>query len=524
MTSELTTPDATTPTSPPEATPSDPRRGNLTLAAVLLAVLVVPMSISGTAVALPAITSGIGGGASGQQWVVNAFNLSFACFTLVWGSLSDRLGRGRLFAAGAATFAVGSVASALAPNIVVLDIARGVAGLGGAAIFSCGAAILSSAFDGPARLRAFALFGTTAGIGVALGPTLSGLLVDTAGWRPIFAVQAAVLLVVLAATPVIGLARPAGDAGAKFDLLGTVLLVLGLLAAMVGIVQGEPWGWGSPAVVASFVLAVALLVGFARVESRRPAPLLDLELLTHARFMALCLVPVAASFGFVTLLTYFPTFLQFVAGQSSAKAGLVIVLLTIPVVVGPLAAGRAVGAGVNPLVVIWISLGALIAGDLGLLLAGPDTAVAVIAVPLLLAGCGMGLSAGLVDGQALALVPEEKAGMAAGVVNTMRLGSEAIAVAVYAALLTGLVTRRGEEALAGVDGVGNATEVVGKAASGDLEQALAAAGPDVREQVAPLVIDAYNSAFHTTLVVLAVVVAGLSGVIAVLLRRGAGAR
>jgi len=183
-----------------------------------------------------------------------------------------------------------------------------------------------------------------------------------------------------------------------------------------------------------------------------------------------------------------------------------------------------VGAGVNPLVVIWISLGALISGDLGLLLAGPDTVVAVIAVPLLLAGCGMGLSAGLVDGQALALVPEEKAGMAAGVVNTMRLGSEAIAVAVYAALLTGLVTRRGEEALAGVDGVGNAADVVGKATSGDLEQALAAAGPDVRDQVAPLVIDAYNSAFHTTLVVLAVVVAGLSGVIAVLLRRGASAR
>ncbi|WP_260850763.1 MFS transporter [Rhodococcus sp. WB9] len=371
MTSELSTSEAATPTSPPEATPSDPRRGNLTLAAVLLAVLVVPMSISGTAVALPAISSDIGGGASGQQWVVNAFNLSFACFTLVWGSLSDRFGRGRLFAAGAATFTVGSVASTLAPNIVVLDVARGVAGLGGAAIFSCGAAILSSAFDGPARLRAFALFGTTAGIGVALGPTLSGLLVDTAGWRPIFAVQAAVLLVVLAATPAIGLGRPAGDAAAKFDLLGTVLLVLGLLAAMVGIVQGEPWGWGSPAVVASFVLAVALLVAFARVESRRPAPLLDLELLTHARFMALCLVPVAASFGFVTLLTYFPTFLQFVAGQSSAKAGLVIVLLTIPVVVGPLAAGRAVGAGVNPLVVIWISLGALIAGDLGTSAGGP---------------------------------------------------------------------------------------------------------------------------------------------------------
>ncbi len=504
---------------PGTATPKSLAPNPLVLVTVLLAVFVVPMSISGTAVALPSISADIDSGTAGLQWVVNAFNLAFACFTLVWGSLADRFGRGRLFALGAATFALGSAGSALAAGIGMLDIARGVAGLGGAAIFSCGAAILSSSFDGPARLRAFALFGTTAGVGVALGPTISGALADTAGWRVIFAIQAAVLVVVLILSPSVGLRAPATKASGRFDIAGSGLLVFGLLAAMIGIVQGEPWGWASPGVVIAFVLAVLLLGSFAVVESRHATPLLDLPLLVHPRFLALCLVPVAASFGFVTLLTYFPTFLQFVAGDSSAKAGATIVLLTIPVVVGPLAAGKAVSAGVNPLVVIWLSLAALVVGDLGLLFAGPHTLVAVLALPLLLAGCGMGLSAGLVDGQALALVPEEQAGMAAGVVNTLRLGSEAIAVAVYAAILSGLAASRARDGLSGVAGVADPDGVVTKTAAGDLGKALDSAGP-ARAEVQSVVVDAYNGAFHTTLVTMTIVVVALSGAIALLLRGG----
>lgn len=490
-----------------------------TLAAVLLAVLVVPMSISGTAVALPAISASIGGGAAGQQWVVNAFNLTFACFTLVWGSLADRFGRGRLFLFGAAIFAVGSAASAAAPTIGVLDGARAVAGLGGAAIFSCGSAILSSRFEGPQRLRAFALFGTTAGIGVALGPTISGILVDTAGWRTIFLVQAAVLVVVLLCARVIGWTKPAtAQDKHTFDLLGTALFVAGLFALMVGIVQGHPWGWTSPATIAAFLFAFALLGAFTVVEGRTAAPLLDLGLLRHRRFLALCLVPVAASFGFVTLLTYFPSFLQFVVGQSSLFAGLTIVLLTIPVVLGPIAAAKAVERGVPPLTVIWVSIGALIIGDLGLLLAGPDTAVALIAIPLLLVGSGMGLSAGLIDGQALSLVPDEKAGMAAGVVNTLRLGSEAIAVAIYASLLTGVVSNKADQAVAPVDGVMDSAAVGAATARGDLNVVLNEAPVSLHEQITDLVVGAYNDGFHTTLLVMTAIVAVLAVAIAALLR------
>ncbi|NEB79273.1 MFS transporter, partial [Streptomyces sp. SID14478] len=111
-------------TTPVEA----PGRRGLTLAAVLLAIFVVPMSISGTAVALPGIGTDLGASDTALQWVVNAFNVAFACCTLVWGSVADIVGRVRVFGAGAALFAVAATASALAGDALVLDAARALAG------------------------------------------------------------------------------------------------------------------------------------------------------------------------------------------------------------------------------------------------------------------------------------------------------------------------------------------------------------------------------------------------------------
>lgn len=468
---------------------------------VLAAVLVVPMSISGTAVALPSISGDLGGSPSALQWVVNLFNLTFACFTLVWGSLADRLGHARLFMTGAGIFAAGSLLSFLAPSMLLLNTGRGIAGLGGAAIFSCGSAILSSTFTGPKRVRAFALFGTMAGIGTAVGPTIGGLLTDSTGWRSVFVLHTVVLGIVLVASPLLGLKRPTDRATGRLDWSGAALLVLSLLALMTAIVQGNTWDWGSLATIGMFAAAVILFIVFGVAEHRHASPFLDLSLLRNPGFMAYCLVPVAASFGFVTLLTYLPSFLQFVSGMGSGAAGLTVLIMTFPVVVGPLFAGLLVQRGVRPATVIWISFAALIAGNLGLLLAGPGTAVGVIAVPLLLSGAGMGLSAGLVDGQALALVDERQAGMAAGVINTLRLGSEAIAVAVYASVLTALITR-GTRARFGDDG----GELAAAISSGNRTDSIALAETGTSGNAAEVVGWIYTDAFHATMIGLAVVV------------------
>ncbi|MFD0412619.1 MFS transporter [Streptomyces sp. NPDC127108] len=413
------------------------------LVAILLAVFVVPMSISGTAVALPGIGADTHAGAAPLQWVVNAFNVAFACFTLVWGSVADVVGRVRAFAAGAAVYAVASLASALASGVLLLDAARALAGVGGAAIFSCGAAILSTVYEGPARAKAFALFGTVAGVGIAVGPSLSGVLLQTVSWRWVFALHAVALAVVLLAVPVIARAvPPTPRTGARIDVPGSVVFVVAMVLLTTAIVQGSQWGWGSAGVLGLFAGAVVALVVFGSVEKRRAHPLLDLGLLRDRRFMALCLVPVAGSFGFVTMLTYLPTYLTEVTGRGTGAAGLIMVLLTAPMLVFPLLAAKLVARGVSALTVIYASLATLVVGDAALTVFGPDVSVAVVALPMIVTGAGMALAAGLVDGQALALVDPAKAGMAAGFLNTLRLGSEAVAVALYGSVLTTLTASR----------------------------------------------------------------------------------
>jgi MFS family permease len=504
-------------TPPPRAAAGTAGRA-VTLGTVLLAVLVVPTSISGTAIALPDIGSHTAAGLASLQWVINAFNLAFACFTLAWGSIADIVGRAKAFAAGAGVYLVASVASALAGTISVLDAARALAGIGGAAIFACGSAILSTVFTGPARNRAFALFGTVAGIGVGIGPSLSGLIVETLGWRWIFGVHAILLAVVLGAVPlVLRVAQDSGRANVQIDVAGIALFSLAMLAATTAIVQGSQWGWTSPGVLGLLVGAIVLFAGFAVVQRKADHPMLDLTVLRNRRYVGLCLIPVAASFGFVTMLTYLPSYLTVVAGKEPGAAGLIMMLLTFPVFACPVLASWLVNRGVRAEILLYGSLGCLIAGDLALLTCTPRFSVGVVAVPMLTTGAGMGLSAGLVDGQALGQVAEEKAGMAAGFLNTLRLGSEAIAVALYGALFATVVHSTISRPLISLAPTANPVAVANILAAGNLAQVARLAGPSTSN--IGLLTDSYDSSFHTMLWVLAVICALLSALIVILMRK-----
>lgn len=486
----------------PAASGATPRQ-TLTLLTVLLAVFVVPTSISGTAVALPDIGVDTHATLVPLQWVVNAFNVAFACFTLAWGSVADIIGRVRAFGLGAGIYAVASLASALASNVIMLDVARALAGIGGAAIFSCGSAILSTVFDGPARGKAFALFGTVAGIGVGIGPSLSGALVQGVGWRWVFALHTLALGLVLLALPVI--ARRTTEPrrqGARIDVLGSVLFILAMLLLTTAIVQGSQWGWASAGVLSLFVGTLVALALFTAVEKRRDHPMLDLSVLANGRYLALCLVPVAASFGFVTMLTYLPSYLTAVSGYSSGTAGLIMVLLTLPVLACPMLAAKLVARGVSALTLIYVSLGCLVVGEATLTLFGQNVALMVVAVPMLVTGAGMGLSAGLVDGQALEIVAPEKAGMAAGFLNTLRLGSEAIAVAIYGSLLATVLASRMRDGIGDFPGAGDPATVANEVAGGNMTGPASAVDASARGDFTDFLVRSYDSAFHTILWVL----------------------
>lgn len=349
-------------------------------AALLLAVWVVPMGLSGTSVALTPMSVDLGADQTRLQWVVNGFNVAFAGCTLVWGAFSDRIGYRRTFRLGVGLYLAAAITSSLAGSLAVIAVARTLAGAAGAAVFTGASSVISTTLTGPSRGRMFACYGATIGLGLACGPSLAGALISVASWRAVYIAHAAVLLVALTGSLVI-----------------------------------------------------------PRVEAprERGGRLFEPALLRQSRFLAMCLVAVAGSIAFVTMLTYLPTALSATYNLGDARAGLHMLPLTIPVFCGPFLgerlARRSGPRGAARVVILGVAL--LCLGLAGMLLLSPDRDAAALLVPALFIGTGFGLSLGLVDAEALAAMPPELSGTAAGVLNFFRMGSEAVFVALYGAAI-----------------------------------------------------------------------------------------
>ncbi|MGZ0147406.1 MFS transporter [Kribbella sp. WER1] len=365
------------------------------LPVVLVGVVLVALSISGTAVALPSIGADLGAAGSPLNWVVAGYNLAFAAITLAAGTAADRLGRRRVFVTAATVFAAGFLGTALSPSIALADVARN---------------------------RAFALMGTMAGIGIATGPTLSGLLITATGWRGSFVVFAVVgVLVALAATRVPESRSPGGAT----DRIGSLLFVLALTLLMYAVLEAPARGWTDPVVLGALIAGLLALPAFALVQRRSPNPVLSPVLVANRAFLGWSLATLTTSIGFLGVLVFLPTYLQ-ATGMSAAAAGLAMLLLTAPVLVCPMVAVTLVNKGVSARVLILVALALVVVGNL---LLRPERTGVAVAVPLLLIGAGMGASFGITDGQAMSLVPADAVGMAAGFLNTLRGAAEALVIA-----------------------------------------------------------------------------------------------
>ncbi|GAA2990090.1 MFS transporter [Actinokineospora diospyrosa] len=404
----------------------------VTLATLLLAVLMFPITLTGASIALPEIRATLHGDLASVQWVVNAYNTTFAGFMLAAGGLADIVGRRRVFAAGTAIFAVGGLLSAIAPNLLVLDVLRGLSGIGAAAAATSAVAIMASSLTGRTKAVAFSMFGTTIGFGLAFGPSVASLLMGALGWQAVFWFPAAVGVAALALVALVPESRNPDARGV--DWPGTVTFTAGLLLVITGFIEGPALGWASPLVLAAFVVGVGLLVVFAVVERRVPNPMFHFDLLRTPGFLAAALAAATFVAVMVPLLVYLPSYLTEVVGQSARGAGATLILMTSPILVLPLVAGA---------LARWSSANAVLAGALALVATGtawltgigPDSTALSLAGPLLTLGAGIGLSTGLVDGMALASAGPSRAGTASGMFGTSRLAFETIGIAVVGSII-----------------------------------------------------------------------------------------
>ena len=202
------------------------KRGTLAVACLATAMLMLDIAVVNTA--LPRIATDLHSGLGGLQWIVDAYTLALATVVLTVGSLADRLGRRRLFAAGTVIFTGASLACALAGSITALDAARAVQGIGAAMLFATSLALIANAFtDERGRGGAFAAYGATIGASFALGPLVGGGLTSALGWRSVFYLNLPLGVAALVATA--AWVRESRDPSARpVDWPGQLTLTAGL--------------------------------------------------------------------------------------------------------------------------------------------------------------------------------------------------------------------------------------------------------------------------------------------------------
>src|SRR4051794_14772964 len=225
-------------------------------------------------VALPAIQKDFNADLADLQWVIDAYALSLAAFQLTAGSMADLRGRRLVFVLGIGIFTVASLLCGLADSPTTLNVARGLQGVGGAMMFGTSLALLAGAFTGRERGTAFSVWGATIGASVAVGPLIGGAITDGLGWEWIFFVNVPIGIAAIVFT-LRKVDESRNPHARRIDFPGVVVWSAGLLLLVLGLIRGNPQGWGSTKTVTGLVVAAALIIAFVTVELRRRDPMLD---------------------------------------------------------------------------------------------------------------------------------------------------------------------------------------------------------------------------------------------------------
>lgn len=413
-----------------------PATRRATVVVTCLAVLLTTLEIGVVNVALPALAADLETSLSGVQWTVSGYALAFAALLLPAGSWSDRLGRRAVFLLGVGLFTTASVAAALSPSIWPLVLARVVQGAGGALVLATALALIA-ATHGPGRDRdrAIALFGAAGAVGVAVGPTVGGLLIALGTWPWIFWVNLPLGVAVVAATLVLLPEPPRAATSGPVDAVGAVLAAAGLFALNGALLAGPELGFGSPLVPGCLALGVVLLASFVVVARRRGRDaLVDLRLFADRSFRTTMLLAFVLRVSTVGLMPFLVLWLQGIGRLDATASGLALLVLTVPVAVASLLADR-VSAWCGAGRALALGFGALAAGGLALATLGPGAPWTAAIPAFLLLGTGSGLSFAPLMSTVVGAVPAERAGTAAGVTNTFLPLGSAAGVAVFGAVL-----------------------------------------------------------------------------------------
>ena len=260
----------------------DANRQTATLALLAFAMLIVSLDQYIVVVALPEIGRDLGYSAQSLQSVISAYAVASAGFLLLGGRAADLIGRRRVFVAGLALYAAGSLAGGLAPAPEVLLAGRATQGLGGALVFPATLSLVNTTFaEGRQRNRAVAAWGGAGAAGLVIGVLLGGVLTQALGWESVFFVNVPLVAIAVLLAFALIPADSARDRSRAFDLPGALSVTIAVTLLVFALVQGPNLGWGSAAILASAVASLLMLAAFATIERRSRDPLVPAPLLAN---------------------------------------------------------------------------------------------------------------------------------------------------------------------------------------------------------------------------------------------------
>ena len=420
-----------------DATSLSSRRGVAILILLCLVQFMDVLDASILNIALPSIKRDLGFSQEGLQWIVNGYILTYGGFLLLGGRVADLLGRRRILVTGLIVFAGASMVGGLAHSESLLIAARFAQGFGAAMLSPAALSSLTTIFSkGRERNTALGAWAAVSGLGGAAGVLFGGLLTEGPGWRWVLFVN-----VPFAAVALVGafglLKAERGEARlANFDALGAFLVTGGMLLLVYSLVKAPDFGWGAARTIGGLAVAATLLAGFVVNELRVRNPLVPMEILRVKGVAVADVTQLITAAGFLPMFFFLTLYMQTVLDYSPIQTGLAYLPLTGGFIIATSISSQLFARiGTKPVIVV----GAMIA-SVGLYLLSripvDGSYVSDILPGLLIASIGLG---GVFVGATTAAnagVSEDKAGLAAGLLNTGTQLGAALGLAIFSALAT----------------------------------------------------------------------------------------
>ena len=413
-------------------------RRTAALVAATLASLLTAFTGSSINIALPQVGQDFSMDAILLSWIPTSFLLAAAMFLVPIGRLADIHGRKKVFTVGTAVFTLASLVAGLAPTAIVLIAARALQGIGSAMISGTGIAILTSVFPTNERGRVLGINVAAVYLGLSLGPPLGGILTQQLGWRAIFFVTIPLGLVIIGFVLWLLDGEWAGAKGESFDLAGSGIYALALVALMYGFSE-------LPDLLGAVLLAVGLagFAGFAAWELRTKSPVLNLALFVGNRPFTFSNLAALIHYSAVYAVTFLLSlYLQYIKALTPQQAGLVLIFQPVVQFIFSPGAGR-LSDRVEPRILASIGMVLTSTGLLLLVFIGQDTPLWAIIGILILLGFGYAIFSSPNMNAIMGAVDRRSYGVASGMLATMRLIGQMLSMGI-ATLLFALFLGRAE--------------------------------------------------------------------------------